>query len=198
MLLLSTILSILLGRLRGGSFEKLAESHVYGVPAILLVLGGRVLLFSGLIGASALPAGLLHTALFVLLVFVLGMNRHIRGMTLAMAGAMLNAIVIAANGGRMPVSETALRRAGTWGTAGVTLMSGRVLTHTLLGGQSRLSFLGDVLWLRWPWGSGTAFSIGDVLLIVGVFIAVQHMMGVPAKSGGGVPRSSRLEGFGQN
>jgi len=182
MLLLSTILSMLLGKVRGGTFSNMADVRLCGTPAIFAVLLCRVLLYNNVLSEMKLLAGVLHTSLFLVLVYALWLNRRIAGMKLAALGAILNSIVIAANGGRMPVAENALRQVGTWDTAGALLISEQVGTHILVTYGTRLAFLGDVLWLRWPWGGGTAFSAGDVVLVAGVFIAVQHMMGAARRS----------------
>jgi hypothetical protein len=173
----SIILSILLGKLRGGTFRALADADLRHVELWFLALFMRFLLYSNFLTVSPSVAGLIHTCAFLVLTLSLYMNRHLRGMPLAAAGSLLNATVIAANGGRMPVSQSALMTAGQWETTGAQLSLGKIATHTLVGTNTKIGFLGDVMGFRWPWGPGAAFSLGDVVLIAGVFLAIQSMMG---------------------
>jgi hypothetical protein len=176
MFLSSTILWILLGKARGGSFAKLAQADIKRQGVIFAVLVARVALYSGYFKISASAAGVIHTAVFSLLVLVLYDNLHITGMWLATAGSVLNATVIAANGGRMPVAYSALVKSGLPAAAESLAVNGS-LTHVLLSESTELRFLGDLLWFKWPWGSGVVFSVGDILLIAGMFFAVQSLMG---------------------
>ena len=94
-----------------------------------------------------------------------GLGVAVRFATLGLA---LNALVIVANGGYMPVNGSALSSAR--GTAGL-----REVTDANLYGNTRLATHGatllpfsDVFPLRIPHGPGNVFSIGDVLIAAGV------------------------------
>jgi hypothetical protein len=52
------------------------------------------------------------------------------------------------------------------------------MTHMLANGSTNLAFLGDCLALRLPWGQPTIYSIGDALLMLGMFFAIMELMGV--------------------
>jgi hypothetical protein len=176
----SIILSILLGKLRGGTFRALSNVELKHIELIFLALLMRFSLYSSALTVSAPVAGLIHTCAFLLLALALYQNRHIVGFPIAMAGAVLNTAVIAANAGRMPVSQAALTTAGQWASTGESLTLGKIATHTLSFAGTRLTFLGDIMAFRWPWGPGAAFSVGDIVLIAGVFVAIQDMMGAGA------------------
>jgi len=89
------------------------------------------------------------------------------GMPLLMLGMILNFSVMAANGASMPIQSHALARLGhpelASGTM-VPLTKARVLDDS----QSRLSWLGDRLFLPGPLAQLAAWSIGDVLLLAGI------------------------------
>lgn len=87
-------------------------------------------------------------------------NRGVHGSLLVAGGIALNAVVIAVNRG-MPVSASAAR------IAGVELPSTAPSGHTLLGIESPLGFLGDIL----PFApAGQVLSIGDLLMLVGLAV----------------------------
>jgi len=77
----------------------------------------------------------------------------------------------------MPVAQAALEKADIWSGAQASLMPGISLTHVLVDQGTAIRALGDIFWMRWPWGTGSAFSAGDVVLIAGLFIATQSLMG---------------------
>lgn len=178
MLFYSTLVWFLVARLRGGSFLRLSEAELKHTEFLVLAFLTRALLQSGRLALASRVTGPLHTAAFLLLLFSIYKNLGVHGMPLAFAGTLLNTLVISANGGRMPVSGSALTKAGISPAATTALAADFIPTHTLVTEGTRLSFLGDCLWLRWPWGGGVAFSMGDVVLVLGMYFIVQHLMGV--------------------
>jgi hypothetical protein len=83
-------------------------------------------------------------------------------------GAVLNLIVIAANRGYMPASPTALARAGKAQAAERLVAEGVYGNVRAMGEGTRLDVLGD--WLYLPHGVplATAFSLGDLLIGLGL------------------------------
>ncbi len=98
-------------------------------------------------------------------------NRHLSGMPILLAGLALNLIVIAANGGWMPISpQTASRLTGNDVLAFASLGSRFGQKDILLLSQNmHFEFLTDRFllpnWLPYK----AAFSLGDVLVSLGIF-----------------------------
>lgn len=94
-------------------------------------------------------------------------NARHAGITLAAAGIALNLAVMALNGGTMPLNPQALERMGGVEIAAGTAMHGskNIVMHDE---QALLPWLGDRLLLPGPLGRLAAWSIGDVLLLIGV------------------------------
>lgn len=112
---------------------------------------------SGLMpGRLAGPAG--QAGAYALLLLGFWHNRHLSPMRLAALGALLNALVIAANGGHMPVDPDALVRAGLEKYRDFLEKAGDGL-HALADENTRLSFLADCIPL-----AGRVVSLGDLLL----------------------------------
>jgi len=102
-------------------------------------------------------------------VFVVA-NRHLPGVPLAALGAALNLLAIVANRGIMPASPSALAAAGL----PLTVPGYRNSTAVA---DPRLWFLGDVFAIPASWPFSNVFSIGDVLLALGVLWGLHRLCG---------------------
>jgi hypothetical protein len=85
-------------------------------------------------------------------------------------GAASNGITIALNGGQLPASAGALRASGIVKDPRDFVNSGLV-AHPVLG------FLGDVFAWPAPLPLANMFSVGDVLIVVGIGIGMHRLMG---------------------
>lgn len=178
MFLPAVILSILVGKLRGGSLRRLGEIPFRWMePIILAFIVQAALKIGGDKGWAINPriAPVIYVITYLVLLAGMWLNRHIYGMPYIGVGTILNFLAIVANGGRMPVSGPVLLRVGL----GYTLelfQKGRVYTHALIDEGTRLAFLGDVIPLPRPYPWPEALSPGDILIVVGIFLLVNRAM----------------------
>jgi len=178
MFLPAVILSILVGKLRGGSLRRLGEIPFRWMePIILAFIVQAVLKIGGDKGWGINPqtASLLYITTYLVLLAGIWANRHIHGIKTIGAGTLLNFLAIVANGGRMPVSGQVLLKVGL----GYTLelfQKGTVYTHTLINDGTRLAFLGDVIPLPRPYPWPKALSVGDILIVAGIFLLINQAM----------------------
>jgi hypothetical protein len=95
------------------------------------------------------------------------LNRRQPGMLLIVTGMALNATVMFANGGMMPVAPHRLEQ-----MSGMQVESGAVLLGSkdvvLEDHEAALPWLGDRIMLPGPLGQLAIWSIGDFILIAGV------------------------------
>ena len=56
------------------------------------------------------------------------------------------------------------------------IRDGKIITHTLINNHTVFKYLGDILVLGKPYPRPKIFSIGDVLLALGIFIYIQEIM----------------------
>jgi hypothetical protein len=95
-------------------------------------------------------------------------NRRVAGMPLVIVGIVLNLTTMAANGGTMPISPTTLER-----MSGINVASGTSLRFSKDvvrdPDQSAMSWFGDRFLLPGPLAPFAAWSIGDMLLLIGVW-----------------------------
>ena len=85
-------------------------------------------------------------------------------------GGLLNFVVIVANGGVMPATSSALAAVGETSESGTFVNSG-VLSHP------NLAFLGDTFALPRGMPLNNVFSVGDVLIALGVLLMVHSVCG---------------------
>ena len=109
------------------------------------------------------------------LVFLL-VNRRVTGISLLLAGLLLNMLVISANGGQMPASTVALGLAGQTEAAALLGERGSLANCTLMSSGTRFNILGDWIVIRLASASGSAYSIGDVVAMAGGALLVFGMV----------------------
>ena len=178
--------ALLLGRLGGGSLERLGDRPLRRrrlvVAALLVQAAGSVL------GGPAHPLGLAASA-GLAAAFLLA-NRGLRGTGLVALGLGANALVVALNGA-MPVSPQAAARAGV---PLLAVEAGLDRRHVLEGPDTRLAALGDVVPVLLPLRPEVV-SPGDVLVAAGLGQLV--VVGMLSGAAASVPPSSEQPPSGQ-
>jgi hypothetical protein len=161
------VLAVVAVPLAGGHLGALVEVRLRRVWAIFAALGLEIaaLQLPGL--ADGVRAALLVAAYPVGAIF-LASNWRVPGMPLVAFGAALNLLAITVNGGVMPASPSAL--AG----AGLPVDQPGFENSTALP-DPRLAFLGDVFHIPASWPLSNVFSVGDVLIALGVVWALHRI-----------------------
>jgi len=187
-------IGIVAGYLLGGRLERLGDLRLRWIPLALLGLLIQVVLFTDALGS---PFGDASPAIYVasnLLVFAAVLrNVQVPGMAIAAIGAGCNLLAIIANGGYMPADPEALASVG---------LGGPGYTNSIVLTDPVLPFLTDVFAMPAWMPAANIFSIGDVLLGIGVAATIALGMRRPAKPStpasdgatrpAGTPDSSRV------
>jgi hypothetical protein len=168
LILYSIPIGVLAGFLLGGRLERLAEIKFRLAPLAVAVLVIQLALFSPL--SDGLPEALgrwiyvISTGLVLVVVLA---NIRLAGVPLVVLGAASNLAAIVGNGGAMPASPSALAAVGL-GVGGNT--------NSVLVERPFLEPLTDIFATpRWlPFAN--VFSIGDVLIGLGVAVAIATAM----------------------
>lgn len=105
----------------------------------------------------------LHVLTYVAAGAFLWLNRDAPGALVVGAGAVSNGVTILLNGGTLPASEQAAALAG--------LDYGEGFSNSAVLDDPVLPWLGDVFAWPAPLPLANTFSVGDVLIVVGVGIA---------------------------
>lgn len=171
-------LSFVIALLRRGSFRSLARIELKGTE--WLFLGVLVQYGSIWLAARGVPffvayGGWLFVASFVPLLYGVWRSLHLPGMVWVGIGLILNMLVIGANGGRMPVDAEMAAKAGFLGVEEI-LTNEPHFRHTLMDETTRLRFLGDIIPIPKPFPRPGVASLGDVLIVAGLFLLVQWAM----------------------
>jgi hypothetical protein len=125
---------------------------------------------------SLLPGGVhwIHTSLHVFSYLLLGafawVNRRLAGVPIIAVGGLSNFLAIVANGGVMPADRAAIASLAHK-TASGDFANSQILAHP------KLLFLGDVFATPASWPLHNVFSIGDMILVLGVFVLVHVACG---------------------
>jgi Family of unknown function (DUF5317) len=170
-ILYGLIAGLVVGGLFGGRLEGLAEMRLgFGRLAILALLI-QVALFSPLADAVGQPvARATYVASTAAVGLVVAANLRIPGLPLIAAGAAANLVAIVANGGAMPASASALAAAGIG-----------IGPHTNSVAVDRPAFepLTDIFALPAWVPFANVFSVGDVLIGIGLAIVIAAAMRTP-------------------
>lgn len=172
LLLIPVVLALTLALSRGGSLRYLAALPVRSGWLIMASFAIQFLLYTSALRHSALVtrwnAVIYMAAISLALVGALRNWRLGPAVRLATLGVILNATVIAINGGHMPVNAAAMRAVQGEGRV-------RQIANQRLYGNTRpatssspLLMLSDVIPVPVPGGHGNVYSLGDVLLSTGV------------------------------
>jgi Family of unknown function (DUF5317) len=161
-LLVAVLLVTLSVPLSGGDLGRLRLLCVRGMGFVFAAIGLQFTVTT--VASTWLPSALaetLHLVSYALAVAFLFVNRRITGLWIVALGGGLNLAAIAANRGVMPATTAALRRAGR---EVVTVG----FSNSNAVGHARLAFLGDVFAVPKGFPLANVFSVGDVLLVVGI------------------------------
>ncbi len=178
------VFGLALGLLVGGRLGRLGSLRFRWAPAILLGLVAQVVLFSDPVTSRIGDLGpLMYVGTTLLVVLAIVRNWAIPGIPLVAAGAASNLLAIVANGGYMPAGSSAVAAMGKLAPAGYS--------NSALMPDPVLAPLTDIFAMpRWLPGANI-FSVGDVLIGVGIVVTVVIAMraGQDAPSGVGPLRS---------
>jgi hypothetical protein len=153
------------GYLLGGRLDALGGLRLRWPWLAIAGLAFQVVLFSGALDDRLGGAGpLLYVVSTVLVLAVVLLNVRVPGLPLVATGAISNLAAILANGGYMPADPGALALAGFEPEGG---FSNSVVTDT-----PALRPLTDIFALPDALPLANVFSIGDVLIALGIAIAI--------------------------
>jgi hypothetical protein len=170
------ILSFIVGFLRKGNLRGLSKLKLkwgWIFPLLLLVQIFVFIYQNDFDFLGQVSDSIYLVVYFVGLVFLF-INRHHKGFTQILIGVFLNFLVMAINGGRMPVS---LEASAVLDPGYIqALKDGLYGKHAILTEATNLGFLGDIIPLSDPYPRSQIISIGDVIMNIGIFFFIQYIM----------------------
>jgi hypothetical protein len=175
-LVVAMLLVVLSVPLTGGDLGKLRYLRVRGIGFVFAAVGLQLVVTT--VASKVLPATLaegLHLVSYALAVAFLVVNRRVTGLWILSLGGGLNLLAIAANHGVMPATNAALRRAGR-NVVTEGFSNSNAVPH------ARLAFLGDVFAVPKGVPLANVFSVGDVLLVLGIGVILHTAVRKPVWS----------------
>jgi hypothetical protein len=178
MIIESLVLSILIGKLRGGKIINIANLDIKKWYLFIIAFAIEFLLLFGYqkgIGILEQYFFYFHFASYTLLFIGFIFNIKNPWLDFVFVGVLLNAVVIFLNGGKMPVSVEALNLAELPDYV-TQLVNNQVATHQVLTMDMTAWYLGDIIPLIPPYPLNKVISIGDLIITIGVFFLIQKAM----------------------
>lgn len=178
LLLWALPLGILVGYLRGGRLRHLNRLQLRGTWLILIALVIQLLVFplGSVKPIISFGTEYFHLASYALLLAFVLLNRREWGILVMGVGLLLNLVVIIANGGYMPTRPDLLEAAGRTQAAAQLREAGTYGNNILMGPETPLWFLGDVFYVPARVPLANVFSVGDILLALGLIVFLQAKM----------------------
>jgi hypothetical protein len=168
-------IGIVIGILAGGGLEGLAALRLRWIPLMLLGLLVQVAIFTDAVGRLVGEAGpAIYVASTAAVLVAVLRNVAIPGVAVIAAGAGCNLAAIVANGGWMPADPAALAAIGG-------LDDG--YTNSIVVADPALRPLTDVFALPAWLPLSNVFSVGDVLIGIGIAATVALAMRAPRPTG---------------
>ncbi len=165
---------LLAGALLGGSFANLERLSLRFAWLVVLALLLQIVAFSPLgSGLSHDTVIAMHIGSYALLLTCVAANIRRPPVMCFGVGVLANAVTIVLNGGYMPASRAALR------LAGLPVSSTPHNNSELAGSGAHLAFLGDVFALPHGLPLANVFSVGDILISIGLAWLIADAMRRP-------------------
>jgi hypothetical protein len=164
---LAVLVSVPLAR---GRIGALADLPLRGSPLAVAAILIQVVVISLLPGGVHWVHTTLHVASYLLLGAFAWANRRLAGVPIIALGGLSNFVAIVANGGVMPADRDAIASLAHT-TAKGDFANSQVLAHP------KLPFLGDVFATPASWPLHNVFSVGDIVLVLGVAVLIHVACG---------------------
>lgn len=181
-LLYAIVIGFAVGFLLGGRPSGLATLNFRWAPLALIGLAIQIALFSGPVSDRVGDLGpVIYVGSTAMVLAVVIRNIRIAGMALVALGAISNLAAIVANGGYMPSSPAAAAAAGH--TEATTYSNSAIVDNAVLAPLTDIFAMPE--WMPFS----NVFSIGDLLIGVGVAVAIVVAMRRGAPSAPGASRN---------
>ncbi|MDR7857601.1 DUF5317 domain-containing protein [Tissierella sp.] len=177
----SIVLGFIVAILRKGKIRNIGEMHIKGWYLFLIaaLIQGSISWLKGknlILGTEFFDKYFFYIHLFTYLLMIIGVILNIKKnfMKFILIGMVLNFIVIFANGGKMPVSFK--------GAKGYEHYTEEMpdkpfdIKHSIISEDTKFVYLADVILLPRPYPLARIISLGDILLMIGVYLFFQESM----------------------
>lgn len=180
MFLEPSIISIFIAKIRKGKFINLENVEIKGW--YLFIISALIQAFLSIFKSMDISFGniafkdyftYVYALSYVLMIICLALNIKKVYMKIFLIGVILNFIVIFSNGGQMPVSIKGIKGIDS----GIDLPKSEFdIKHKQVDNDTKLVYLSDIILIPPPYPLPKILSIGDIFLMMGLFIFFQKEM----------------------
>lgn len=178
MIWLFLLLAVIVGYMKGGKFIRLKnlEFKMLSPIIIALIFQYLLLIFSDndlkIVGNYVEE---IYLGSFILLFIGILLNIKTPSLWLVLIGAISNFVVFFMNGMKIPVAADALNLAGMNNTINL-IENGQYKLYEIIASGTDYSLLGKVIAIDQVLPISGVFSIGDVLITLGLFVFIESHM----------------------
>lgn len=172
------ILSFLIAKIRRGKIRNIEKVSIKGWYFFILaaLIQFSISLVKGInpgAGIELLIRYFIYFHAFTYLLLIIGiiLNIKLNSMKLFLIGLILNLIVIFFNGGQMPVSIDGIKGIGNYDELPVRQFD---IKHNSITKDTKFVYLADIILIPKPYPLPKIISIGDILIMTGVFLFFQE------------------------
>ena len=176
MIFVTLAVGVIIGLIRGGKLSNATNFklvHPWLIFLSVILEASLNILMKNDLGITQFIVFLWVCMQYLLLFLFIWLNRQLPYIWIIGIGTFLNALVILLNGGSMPLADIS-PYIGASETPSQYLLDGKLLTYHFIDGNTKLWFLGDIIWVPSPFRAFA--SIGDIFLYGGVLLLIQHII----------------------
>lgn len=172
------LLGVIIGFILGGNFNYFNKLNIKGITYILLLAILDLILrylTANVIKSDEFLKIYPYLSLIIYISFIifLDYNKNIKYFRIMESGFILNLLPMILNGGKMPVSESAMIKIRDL-TGLEYLKAGVALNHTLIDNQTRFKILSDIIPIKFL--IPKVISAGDIILAIGLVLFIIYYM----------------------
>lgn len=175
------VLGFIVAIIRKGKIRNIGNMHIKGWYLFLIagLIQGSISWLRGknlILTPEFFDKYFVYVHLLTYIIMIIGviLNLNKKFMKFILIGMVLNFIVIFANGGKMPVS---FKNAPGYEHYTEEMPDKSFdIKHTLVNEDTKFVYLADVIVLPRPYPLARIISIGDIFLMIGVFLFFQEAM----------------------
>ena len=184
MILAALIIGVVVNRINGSrpDFNNIKfEKAWLLLPAVVLQIISSVTEVKGY-RFGTITTLIVNGAVFVFVFLMIWFNRKYAGLWFIGVGALLNALVMMFNGGRMPVDVGRLSTKAYMNEALDLILKGADNKHVAIDAATKIPALADIYSVPGFLGLGMPLiSIGDIIIAVGLFLLCIQFVISPRK-----------------
>lgn len=180
-ILYAVVLGIIIGYILGGRLTNLSERPFKNIFLVIFGFLIQILIFSSLPFVKPLErfpfiTTTLHILSYLLILAFIISNIKLKGIISIGTGIFLNAIVIILNKGHMPASIDSFRSSSVGKYADILSKGDTVNNSKAIASDTILPWLGDIFAIPSSIPLSNVFSIGDVIIAIGLCIYLSYNM----------------------